>query len=40
MAQGEAMAPSLFGRSSRDPLCRAYSLESKERDKGQGKRES
>ena len=30
----------MFGRSSKDLSCGAYSLESKERDRGQGKRES
>jgi len=34
------MASGLFGRSSKDLSCGAYSLESKERDRGQGKRES
>ena len=34
------MASGLFERSSEDLSCRAYSSESKERDRGQGKRES
>ena len=34
------MAPGLFGRSSGGLSCRAYSSESKERDRGQSKEES